>query len=169
MNSAHEELSVILSLFAFLISIGSFFLAIGSYRRAGASVRPYISTGANITPGEMSLTLSNYGAGVAVIKKILMTKEGSEPTKSAVPFLSTSSDFHVNGIYFVQDLYYVRPGDKLLLAQATPINGKDDEALVDWAASLDGLRIDVEYLDIFGKKFRYERVFAIGSVGRNAA
>ena len=51
----------------------------------------------------------------------------------------------------------LRPGDKLLLASA---GATTDDALQDWSDALDGIKIEVDYLDIFGKTFHYARVIS---------
>jgi hypothetical protein len=49
----------------------------------------------------------------------------------------------------------------LPLATATVTKGKQaDAALQDWANALDGPKIEVDYLDIFGKRFHNDRAIS---------
>ncbi|QOZ47671.1 hypothetical protein XH89_32470 [Bradyrhizobium sp. CCBAU 53340] len=77
--------------------------------------------------------------------------------------MTYSPNYKIRGfIDFVQDQYFVRPGDKLMLAVA---EGKTAQALQDWSEALDGIKIEIRYLDIFGKTFRYDRVISIKTRG----
>jgi hypothetical protein len=106
----------------------------------------------------MSVSLSNYGAGVAIINRISMRRGDGPPKKSLSFLLPSSPNYEAHhAINFVQDQYFVRPGDRLLLATA---NGTTDDALQDWSDALDGIKIEIDYLDIFGKTFHYARVIS---------
>jgi hypothetical protein len=67
-------ISVIISVLALMLSFGSAVLSFRADRRARESVRPYVSTGVHMIPGDMSVSLSNYGAGVAIVTKMSMNR-----------------------------------------------------------------------------------------------
>jgi hypothetical protein len=84
------------------------------------------------------------------------------PEKSLISLLPASPNYEVQpAIHFVQEQYFLRPGDTLQMAAAkAKSNRTADNALQDWTDALDGIKIEVEYLDIFGKSFRYARVIS---------
>ena len=149
----------LMSVLALLISVGSAVLSLRADRRARESVRPYVTTGVHIVPDDMSVSLSNYGAGVAIINRVSMRRGEGPPEKSLISLLPASPNYEVQpAIHFVQEQYFLRPGDTLQMAAAkAKSNRTADNALQDWTDALDGIKIEVEYLDIFGKSFRYAR------------
>ena len=149
---------VVISLLALAVSLFSSILSLRADRRARESVRPYLSSGVHLVPDDMSVSLSNYGAGVAIISKISMRRGDGPPKTSLSSLLSSSPNYEAHRVInFVQDQYFVRPGDKLMLAIA---EGTTDDALRDWSDALDGIKIEIDYLDIFGKTFHYARVIS---------
>jgi hypothetical protein len=55
----------------------------------------------------------------------------------------------------------MRPGDKIPMVFASQKGGhKGDKILRDWAKALDGINIEIDYHDIFGKGFHYSRVIS---------
>jgi hypothetical protein len=155
-------LPVLISAFALVVSIGSAILAFRADNRAVRSVRPYISTGVHIAPNDMSVSLSNYGAGVAIVTQVSISRGGERPQRSLLPLLTASDGYDLQpGVEFVQKEYYLRPGDELPLAGAAIVSNRDPgKALKDWVETLDGIDIAVEYKDILGHPFRYTRTIS---------
>jgi hypothetical protein len=156
---------LVISVLALLLSIRSAALASRAESRARESVRPFISTGVHAAQDDMCVTLTNYGAGVAIIHSISMHREGTGPQNSLIPLLPTSPNYELKGgIFFVQELYYLRPGDQLTLASAVVTSGrKPTAALADWTGALNGIQIDVRYRDILEREFRYGRHLGAGA------
>ena len=161
-----QAISILISALALMLSAGSAVMSLRADRRARESVRPYVTTGVHILPDDMCVSLSNYGAGVAIITKISMSRNDTPPKNSLVSLLPGSPNYEVQGaISFVQDQYYLRPGDILPMATAnTKGKRKTDDALRDWADGLDGIKIEIDYLDILGKSFHYARVISTRAV-----
>jgi hypothetical protein len=155
-------ISLLISTLALMLSFGSSVLSLRADRRARESVRPYVSTGVHLTPDDMSVSLSNYGAGVAIVTKISMSRGKGESATSLVSLLPSSANYEVQpSIDFVQDQYFLRPGDAFPIAAVKPkAHRKGEDALRDWTKALDGIKIEIHYLDIFGKRFDYVRVFS---------
>ena len=76
-------LSFCVSAAAFWRSGLSLALARQAEDRARESVRPFIGTGVHAATGDMQVTLSNYGAGVAIIHRISFRREGVDRTGEA--------------------------------------------------------------------------------------
>jgi len=155
-------ISVIISVLALMLSFGSAVLSFRADRRARESVRPYVSTGVHMIPGDMSVSLSNYGAGVAIVTKMSMNRNGAQPTTSLGSLLPPSANYQIQqAIDFVQEQYFLRPGDEfpIVAANARPGRAAED-AVRDWSEALEGIRIEIDYLDIFGKTFRYARAIS---------
>ena len=127
-------------------------LLAGHFARRGRRrfrVRPYVSTGVHIIPDNMSVSLANYGIGFSIVTKVAISRGDLKP----------------RGVIFVQDQYCLSPGDSLLLATAKATNqSKAGDALKDWTNALEGVKIVVEYLDIFGEKFQYTRVISTRAI-----
>jgi hypothetical protein len=163
-----DELRTALSVLALIVSAVSIVLSVRADRRARQSVRPYMSTGVHIASSDdMSVSLSNYGAGVAIISKISMSRDG-KTEKSMVPLVGSSNNYEIDGAtVFVQDEYFVRPGDKLtMVIVKTTAHRQASDALQDWTDKLDGIKIQIDYSDIFGKRFSYARI--ISTKGTNS-
>ena len=134
---------------ALAISFASAVLSLRADSRAKKSVRPYVSTGVHIIPDNMSVSLANYGIGFSIVTKVAISRGDLKP----------------RGVIFVQDQYCLSPGDSLLLATAKATNqSKAGDALKDWTNALEGVKIVVEYLDIFGEKFQYTRVISTRAI-----
>jgi len=162
------ELKDVLSILAFVISLNSVFLAWRAEtrakdadRRAIQSVRPYVTTGIHLLPDDMSVSLSNYGVGLAIITRVAMRRNDGSPTTSLANLLSSSADCRLGpAIDFVQPQYYLQPGDTLCLARAAAANPKKEAAaLMHWQESLRGIAIEVTYHDIVGNEYTYPRTF----------
>jgi hypothetical protein len=152
------------SVVSLVFSLSAFIMALRSDSHARKSVRPFVTTGVHLAPDDMAVWLSNYGAGVAIISKISMSRGGTPPSRSMMPLLNIGRKYEVQRfIDFVQDVYYLRPGDRLPMVTAEKQSKSHiDEALSDWKNDLEGISIEIEYSDIFGKHFRYERVISLG-------
>ena len=157
-----QAVTIAISAIALMLSFGSAVLSVRADKRARESVRPLVTTGVHIAPDDMSVSLSNYGAGVAIVTRIAMSREGTQPKNSLAPVLPASPNYEIQqAISFVQEQYYLRPGDDFPIAVAgTRAKRKTDDALSDWADALEGIRIEIDYLDIFGKSFRYARTIS---------
>jgi hypothetical protein len=155
-----QTISLLISALALMLSAGSTVLSLRADRRARESVRPYVSTGVHLTPDDMSVSLSNYGAGVAIVIKVSMSRDKGEPSTSLASLLHASANYEVQpSIDFVQDEYFLRPGDAFPIAAVkTRLHRKAADALHDWTKALDGIKVEIHYLDIFGKRFSYVRV-----------
>jgi hypothetical protein len=150
--------SILISVLALALSLFSSILSLRADRRAREGVRPYVSTGVHLVPDDMGVSLSNYGAGVAIITKISMRRGEGPPKKSLSSLLPSSPNYELRRVIdFVQDQYFLRPGDELLIATA---KGTTNDALQDWIDALDGIKIEVDYLDVFGKAFHYARLIS---------
>jgi hypothetical protein len=76
--------------------------------------------------------------------------------------LPPSANYQIQqAIDFVQEQYFLRPGDEfpIVAANARP-GGTAEDAVRDWSEALEGIKIEIDYLDIFGKAFRYARVIS---------
>jgi hypothetical protein len=149
---------VVISALALAVSGSSAFFAFLADRRARQSVRPYLTTEVHLSSDDMSVLLSNYGAGVAIITNISIYRDVKHPERSFRTLLLPSQSYEAQAIDFVQDRYYMRPGDKMRMVVASQKgNNKSDKILRDWARALDGINIKIDYHDIFGKRFHYSR------------
>src|SRR5262249_4144945 len=155
-----QIISLLISALALMLSVGSTLLSLRADRRARESVRPFVSTGVHLAANDMSVSLANYGAGVAIVTKISMSRDQGEPATSLASLLPASANYEVqSSIDFVQDQYFLRPGDSFpIVAAKTKAHRKADDASRDWAKALDGIKIEIYYHDIFGKRFDYVRV-----------
>ena len=162
-----KVISVIISVFALAVSLSSAVLSFRADRHAVESVRPYVSTVVSMVLHDMSVSLSNYGAGVAIVTKVSLSRSGGDVENSFAALLPVSSNYEVPGVvYFVQDQYPLRPGDSLKMVFANVKNGRNtQDALRDWIAGLDGIKIEIDYLDVFGKPFKYSRVISTKAFG----
>ena len=158
----------LLSILALLISLNSVFLAWRAERRAREadrraieSVRPFVTTGIHLLPHDMSISLANYGVGLAIVTQVALKRTDGRPTTSLANLVPSSADFRIEqAIDFVQPEYYLRPGDTLRLVSAAAANPKKaDAALKHWEESLRGIAIEVTYRDIIGRPFTYSRKF----------
>jgi hypothetical protein len=165
----HNILSVGFSALSFCVAAAAFWrsglslaLARRAEDRARESVRPFIGTGLHAATGDMQVTLSNYGAGVAIIHRISFRREGAAPEPSLIPFLSESQNYELTRrVYFVQELYYIRPGGTLIVASAKVRKGRSpDDAVKDWARDIEGIQLDVQYSDILKREFAYNRLLS---------
>jgi hypothetical protein len=165
-----DTASSIISALALAASLSSFVLSLRADRRAKDSVRPYVSTEVSMVPDDLSVSLSNYGAGVAIITKVSLSQNGGAPKKSFGYLLASSSNYEISrAIYFVQKEYCLRPGDTRKMVVANVKNSrKAQDAARDWITALDGITIEVEYLDIFGKRFPHSRVISIKALDGEA-
>ena len=158
----------ILSILALVISLNSAFLAWRAERRAKEadrraveSVRPFVTSGIHLLPHDMSVSLSNYGVGLAIVTQVALKRKDGQPTTSLANLVPSSADCRIEqAIDFVQPEYYLRPGDTLPLASAAAANAKKtDAALRHWEESLRGIALEVTYRDIVGNPFTYKRTF----------
>ena len=158
-DTGHNVFSVAISSLALAFSLTSVVLALRADGRARDSIRPFVSTGVSIIPEDMSVSLSNYGAGLAIITRIVFSRQGMTPQNSLAPITASSRNFELGpAIYFVQEQYCLRPGDTLTLASAKPSGrGHLEDALAEWERTLTGVIIEVNCLDIFGRSFQYRR------------
>jgi hypothetical protein len=155
-------MSEVISAVSLVFAFTSFIFALRSDRRARESVRPYLSTGIHVGLDDMSVSLTNYGAGLAIITKIFIRRGEGEPKRSLGHFLSPSPNYEIQpGVIFVQDRYFMRPGDSLPLGGAIAKGNRAEEAVRDWSNSLEGIKIELEYLDLFGKQFHYNRLISM--------
>jgi len=112
-------------------------------------------------PDDMCVLLTNYGAGVAIIDKISLKRPGAQPSNSLPSLLAPSAHYDAVGVSFVQDEYCMRPGDTLSMATATANSKqKAHDALRDWIRALEGVEIQIDYRDVFGKHFSYVRTIS---------
>jgi hypothetical protein len=162
------EAKDVLSILALFISLNSAFLAWRAERRAKEadrraleSVRPFVTTGVHLLPNDMSVSLANYGVGLAIVTQVALRRNDGQPTTSLANLMPFSADCRIEqAIDFVQSEYYLRPGDCLPLASAAAAHAKKaDAALKHWEESLRGIAIEVTYRDIFGRPFTYSRKF----------
>src|SRR5215471_16660027 len=128
-----QIISLLISALALMLSVGSTLLSLRADRRARESVRPYVTTGVHLAANDMSVSLANYGAGVAILTKISMSRGNGEPKTSL------ASSFPI-------------------VAAKTKAHRKADDASRDWTKALDGIKIEIHYQDIFEKGFDYVRV-----------
>jgi hypothetical protein len=157
----------LLSILALVISLNSAFLAWRAERRAKEadrraveSVRPFVTTGIQLLPRDMSISLANYGVGLAIVTQVALKRKDGQPTTSLANLVPSSADCRIEqAIDFVQPEYYLRPGDTLTLASAAANPKKADAALKHWEESLRGIAIEVTYRDIVGRPFTYSRRF----------
>jgi hypothetical protein len=167
LEANHELIVLAMSGIALLLSVRSSVLASRAENRARESVRPFISTGVHATEDDMCVTLTNYGVGVAIIHSIFMHRNGDrcQNQNSLVPLLPTSDNYELqSGIFFVQEFYYLRPGDQLRVVSAVVKSGREPAAaLGDWAGALNGIQIDVRYRDILEREFHYVRHLGVGA------
>jgi hypothetical protein len=73
----------------------------------------------HIAKDDMRVSLANCRADVAIITNISMRREESTPKRSLSSLLPPSSNYEVqHAIHFVQEQYFVRPGQALPIATA---------------------------------------------------
>src|SRR5262249_57242922 len=104
-----QIISLLISALALMLSFGSTLLSLRADRRARESVRPYVTTGVHLAPNDMSVSLANYGAGVAIVTKISMRRGNGEPKTSLASLLPASANYEFqSSIDFLQDQYFLR-------------------------------------------------------------
>src|ERR1700674_1855635 len=152
-------LPVLISTIALLFSLTSVVLSLRADRRARESVRPYLSTEVHLLSQDMSVPLLNCVAGVAIITKVSVSRGKMEPERSFRSLIPSSPNYEIVVTDFVQEEYCLRPGDKFVMVA---VDAKGDRNIADASRdlkkALDGIKIEVDYHDIFEKKLHYSRV-----------
>lgn len=158
-----QTISMFISALALMLSFSSAVFSFRADGRARESVRPYLSTEVHLLSHDMSVLLSNYGAGVAIMTKISISRGEMQPKRSLGSLLPLSPNYEIDVVDFVQDQYYFRPGDKLsMVTVGAKGNENAAEAMRDYLINaLDGIKIEIDYLDVLGEKFHYSRVISL--------